>query len=207
MPRDKTETRRRILTSAEEEFRECGFEKASMRRIARKAGVTAGALYRHFATKEEMFAALVEPMLEKFYRRQREMMAAAIAEAEQGHLSSFRHISEEGALETLGFFYDHFDEFFLLFHRSAGTRYEDLRRALVREEVEGTKRLIVVLRRAGVPVREFTDDQLNVLYGTVFAPLFEVMERGFSRERAESCAEILSDAMNFGWQKIFSPEE
>lgn len=206
MPRDKTETHRRILASAEEEFFKEGFEKASMRKIAEKAGVTAGALYRHFATKEEMFSALVEPMLEKLYGRQRSMMEEALRETEQGNLRSFQEISEAGVRETLAFFYECFDRFFLLFHRSAGTRYEHLRREFVKTEVEQTKQLIAVLRGAGVPVREFSDEQLYLLYGMVFAPLFEIIARRYSREQAESCTEILTDAMNFGWRKIFAAD-
>ncbi|CCY59746.1 transcriptional regulator TetR family [Clostridium sp. CAG:632] len=49
------ETRKLILKSAEEIFLECGYQEASMRKIAAKAGITPGAIYKHFSNKEEMF--------------------------------------------------------------------------------------------------------------------------------------------------------
>ena len=61
MPKDKTDTLKRIIPHAKQEFLEKGFEKASMRRIAENAGITAAGLYRHFNSKEAMFASLVAP--------------------------------------------------------------------------------------------------------------------------------------------------
>ena len=46
MPRDKTLSHSRIIRAATEEFSEYGYDKASMRRIGQKCGLTAAALYR-----------------------------------------------------------------------------------------------------------------------------------------------------------------
>ena len=48
MPRDGTETYEKILPAAKEEFLEKGFEQASMREIASRAGISAAGIYRHF---------------------------------------------------------------------------------------------------------------------------------------------------------------
>ena len=62
MPRDKSDTRVKILESAKTEFLRHGFEKASIRTIAKNAGVTAGAIYKHFPAKADLFYALTEPV-------------------------------------------------------------------------------------------------------------------------------------------------
>ena len=49
------ETKELILRSAMDIFLEAGYQEASMRKIAAKAGITAGAIYKHFSGKEEMF--------------------------------------------------------------------------------------------------------------------------------------------------------
>ena len=54
MPRDGTETYEKILPAAKEEFLEKGFEQASMREIASRAGISAAGIYRHFKDKEEI---------------------------------------------------------------------------------------------------------------------------------------------------------
>lgn len=54
------ETRTSILKSAMEVFLEAGYQEASMRKIAERAGITAGAIYKHFSGKEEMFDEIFE---------------------------------------------------------------------------------------------------------------------------------------------------
>lgn len=53
------EKRRQILGGAREVFLASGFDGASMGEIARAAGVSKGTLYFYFASKEDLFAALV----------------------------------------------------------------------------------------------------------------------------------------------------
>ena len=65
MPRDKTASHARIVPAAKAEFLERGFQEASIRSIAARAGMTSAALYRHFRDKEDMFAALVEPAVQE----------------------------------------------------------------------------------------------------------------------------------------------
>ena len=52
-------TRERILVAAERLFAERGFSGVSMPAIAAAAGITAGAIYKHFAGKEELFFSIV----------------------------------------------------------------------------------------------------------------------------------------------------
>lgn len=54
------ETRRRLLEAASEEFAAVGFQKASLRAICAKAGVTTGALYFFFKGKDDLFAKTIE---------------------------------------------------------------------------------------------------------------------------------------------------
>jgi AcrR family transcriptional regulator len=52
--KQKAETFTDILRSAEELFMEQGFEKTSMRQIAEHSGLTKGAIYHHFKSKEDL---------------------------------------------------------------------------------------------------------------------------------------------------------
>ena len=72
MPRDKTESHERIIAAAKAEFLTHGFENASMRRISAEAGITVSGLYKHFPGKEEMFSALVQPVLDQFFELYRQ---------------------------------------------------------------------------------------------------------------------------------------
>jgi AcrR family transcriptional regulator len=62
--KQKAETFLDILRSAEDLFLEQGFEKTSMRQIAERSGLTKGALYHHFDSKE----ALLDRLCAEHYR-------------------------------------------------------------------------------------------------------------------------------------------
>ncbi|MFI5803838.1 TetR family transcriptional regulator [Streptomyces sp. NPDC051561] len=57
-------TRDRILIAARTEFAERGYDKTSMRGIARAAGVDAALVHHYFGTKDEVFAASIEMSFE-----------------------------------------------------------------------------------------------------------------------------------------------
>ena len=62
MQRLKPEVRERIRSAALEEFKECGFENASIRRIAESAGVSLGNVYRYYESKEALYLAATAPL-------------------------------------------------------------------------------------------------------------------------------------------------
>lgn len=54
-----------VLAAAKSAFFELGLEGASLREIAKRAGYTPGAIYSYFASKEEVYAALLGESLER----------------------------------------------------------------------------------------------------------------------------------------------
>src|SRR5690606_41278730 len=52
-------TREAILDAAEEVFIENGVSRATLEQIARRAGVTRGAVYWHFKDKNDLFTAMI----------------------------------------------------------------------------------------------------------------------------------------------------
>jgi AcrR family transcriptional regulator len=75
--RKAEETSLKILDAALELFRETGFESATMRDIAAKAGVATGAAYYYYASKD----AIVMAFYERAWREMQPLIGAAAAEA------------------------------------------------------------------------------------------------------------------------------
>jgi TetR/AcrR family transcriptional regulator of autoinduction and epiphytic fitness len=61
--RDTSQKRREILDGAVRVFTECGFDAASMDKIAETADVSKRTIYNHFPSKEVLFQAIVEDFL------------------------------------------------------------------------------------------------------------------------------------------------
>lgn len=67
-----------ILDAAREIFESDGIEGASIRAIAKRAGYTPGAIYFHFSSKEDIYAALLDQSLDALVAR----VTASIDEAD-----------------------------------------------------------------------------------------------------------------------------
>ena len=122
MIRDKASHHEKIIAAAWEEFLTYGFADASMRRIADAAGMSAAGLYKHFPSKEDMFAALVEPAcrgLMELYRKEETQETEAL---QRGEITQKWESGGEASM-TMAYIYDHLDAFRLLICKSAGTRY------------------------------------------------------------------------------------
>ena len=66
MQQRSEETRSRILEAAVKQFSINGYNKASVDNICEQAGVSKGAFYHHFQTKQDVFLALLDGWLQIF---------------------------------------------------------------------------------------------------------------------------------------------
>ncbi len=138
MAYDYDKTHAGIMESATRRFMETGFTGASVRQICKDAGVTNGAFYAHFESKEELFGELVGPALE------------GLDELRGSETSQYMEIqSPEDVLESLNlafvtdeavihYIYEHKDAFLLLLKASGGTSFENYPSRIVEEEKQGT---------------------------------------------------------------------
>ena len=63
-PQARTEaTKTKVLDAAQSLFAEMGFENTQLDEVASRAGCSRGAIYAHYASKEELFLALIEQRL------------------------------------------------------------------------------------------------------------------------------------------------
>jgi AcrR family transcriptional regulator len=76
-------TRQRLLDAAREVIEQGGYRAASVIAIAERAGVATGTLYRHFASKEELFVELFRDVCGREIRAMRAAAAAVPASAAQ----------------------------------------------------------------------------------------------------------------------------
>ena len=201
MTRDKELHHGSILSAALAEFLEYGFTDASVRRIASAAGMSASGLYKHFASKEEMFSALVEPacqgLMALFRQEEREQRGSIGA----GDLS--RWDTGQDAKIAVAFIYDHLDAFRLLICKSAGTRYESFLHDLSEAEEKITLDMMSLLREQGMPIREVDPEEFHLLVTANIDAVFQAVIHDFSREQAMHYADTLDAFFARGWQALF----
>lgn len=204
MSKPKTESHERIIKAATEEFLTYGFENASLRRIAANAGITVSGLYKHFPNKEEMFASLVQPMLDDFfvlYRLKEQEENDAIEKI--GSAAAFLN---DDAVYVMEYIYDNFDEFKLLVCCSQGTRYEDYAHKLAEMEEESSLKYIEALRRRGDHVPEFDRREFHLLVSSNVEAVLQPIRHDFTREEAMHYAQTINTFFSKGWKWLCGME-
>jgi AcrR family transcriptional regulator len=118
----KDEVKNSINNAAVECFIEMGYEKASMREISKRSGLSVGNLYRYFPNKEALFDFVVSPAVKLLDERPMKPKAAV----------PFLDINMMQEMELIEAIIQariaNHDAMFILFLRSKGTKYENIKK-------------------------------------------------------------------------------
>ena len=200
MPKDKTASHARVLAAAREEFLAYGFEKASMRRVGERCGLTAAGLYRHCRDKADLFDLLVAPAIERL----RSWMDV--------HLTKYlTAVRDEGNLKWQDSWidmmrevvYPHVEDYHLLLTCSSGTKYESFLHDLTQAAQERMLQYLPVLREKGLPVREISPRELHLLFSAYVTALFEPVIHRYSLDESMRCLETIEAFFLPGWKVLF----
>lgn len=195
-------TLERIQEAAIQEFLDKGFQSASLRQIVKNAGVTTGAFYGYFSSKEALFASIVEPHAAAIMGR---FMTAQIDFSELPQEQQPEHMGVESAA-CINWMIDHmyanYDACKLLFCRSDGTYYENIIHQMVQVEVEYTFRYIDVLKALGHQVPSIDKDLCHMIASGMFNGVFEVLRHDMPKERAKAFITQLQEFYMAGWMKL-----
>ena len=195
MPRDKTESHKRIIKAAKQEFLAYGYSEASLRRIAANANLQVGGLYKHFASKDALFESLVEPAIQGFYA-----LYQAIETEYMGEAAANEWEDQGEAVRVMKYIYDHLDEFKLLILRSEGTRYADFKHEAAKLEEEATLRYLDAVRANGGQVNNFDSMEFHLLSTAYVESFFQPLIHDLDREKALHYAKTLAEFYQPAWK-------
>ncbi len=170
-----TATLEKIQEAALTEFLDKGFLGASLRQIVKNAGVTTGAFYGYFSSKEALFASIVEPhakaLMGKFMEAQ-----TSFAELPEEQQPDHMGVESGSYLDWMvDYICQHREPVKLLLTRAEGTSYEHFVHNMVEVEVEYTLRYMDVLRRLGRAVPELSQSLCHIIASGMFNGLFEIV--------------------------------
>ena len=139
----------RILAAARREFLKKGFAEASLREIARQAGLTTGPLYWHFRDKEDLFGALVAPAWDALFALHAKSVERYRAVPDADRVA---HAIDSGRAfvdDMIGLVRANRTSFRLLLRCADGTRWAGPPLALAKAESEGIGLYEASLRASG----------------------------------------------------------
>jgi len=195
-------TKQQLLELAKAEFLEKGYNKASVRNIAKTAGLTTGAVFRYYPDKAALFDALVAEAADTLVNQ--------FKAAQEAHydLIPAEKTSESTELSTnylnyfINYIYDNFDAFKLVICFSEGTRYANYIHELVELEVTQTEDYYEKLRQLGKLEGTVSHDLHHMITSAYFTAVFETVAHDMDRNRAIEYVNEIAAFFNYGWNGI-----
>lgn len=199
--RERT-TLENILTVACQEFLQKGFQGASLRNIVKRAGVTTGAFYGYFKSKEELFDALVK----EEYTHILDMYKAILDDFQklppEGQCTNMMEYTIAGMTRMTEYIYDHFDAFKLILCGSEGTPYENLIHDMTQMDCDATHNFSETMNRIGMTMNTVHPQLEHMLTSGMFYAYFEMVVHEIPRENTALYIKQLVSFYEGGWQKI-----
>lgn len=192
-------TLNKIQQAAIDEFLEKGFRGASLRQIVKHAGVTTGAFYGYFSSKEALFASIVEPHAQAIMAN---FMGAQLrfADLPKNEQPSHMGIESSSCIDWMvDYICEHRDPIKLLLSKAEGTSYENFVHNIVEVEVEYTLKYMDVLRELGYTVPRLDKTLCHIIASGMFGGIFEVVIHDIPKKQAMRDVGQLRAFYTAGW--------
>ncbi|MCR4743140.1 MAG: TetR/AcrR family transcriptional regulator [Treponema sp.] len=197
-------TLQKILQVANKEFLAKGFKDASLRAIVKEAGVTTGAFYGYFKSKEELFDALVKEHADyimNIYDTILEDFQKLPVEEQSTFMDSHSHYGIE---KMFDYVWNHKEPFLLISKFSAGTKYEKFIQQIAAKDIESTEVFLNTMESNGKKVERIEPIVEDLILNNTFNMFFSLILKDLPREKVEHCLEQLFTFHRGGWDSLFS---
>ena len=199
MPKDKTASHIQVIIAMRAEFLEKGFADASVRSIAARAGMSAAGLYRHYKNKEDMFDALMQPLMGEMNEQHRKMKYAMVDQDGADREMLFGESYMDFVKDVL---YPRREEFKLLLRGARGTKYENFLHDFVEEQQRDMMEIFEYMRAHGCEIKIPTQEEMHTLLSAYLTAVFETILHGYEKEKMEYCMDTLNRFFLPGWMAI-----
>ncbi len=199
MPKDKTANHIKLMAAARTEFLEHGFEKASMRSIGERCGLTAAGLYRHCRDKEDLFGQLVSPAVERLNAWLKEHVDHYLRTVKNSDKALWKDSWTDMMRDVV---YPNMEDYYLLVAKSQGTKYESFLHDLTEEGQKQFLSYFPLLRELGYPVWDINPSELHLLLSAYSTALFEPVIHKYPLEDALRCLDTVEAFFLPGWKKL-----
>lgn len=199
MSRTERETLNKIHEAAEKEFLKKGFQDASLRNIVKMVGVTTGAFYGYYKSKEELFEALVGPVAKYYLNHFQDLVIKFGSLPPEKQKEMMGRYSMDFTVQGIEFAYANLNSIKLLLTASGGTRYENFVHDIVELEIESTHRFMESMEQAGMFRTKMNSYFEHTIISGMYNSMFELIIHDVPYEEALECAKEICKFYQAGW--------
>ena len=175
------DTQKNILDTARKHFLKDGLTGASLRNIVKDAGLTTGAFYKYYPTKEALFDALTDPYMEHIYQIYDQIVEEFEKLSASDQTRNMSDTSSDGMEQMVDYIYDHYDNFRLLLKCGDSGKFE-------------------------LFIHNMVEREMHMIYTGFFSSVFQIIEHDIDRETAKKNVHQLKEFNTGGWERLWNIE-
>ena len=192
----------KITNAARREFMKYGFRQASLHRLADSAGITTGALYTRYKSKDELFCSLIADLMTLIGSRSAAVPEHYYAAQKSRSADDFSAAMEFEKRCYIELLFAHYEECTLFFCKSDGSSIETMLQAMMQKKTE-----ITVDYLQGLTKKPVDANAIRMLLSTQFHFYRELLESGLDKDAAIACMETVEKYNEAGWRRLFEELE
>ena len=196
----------KLMECAKEEFLANGYENASLRVIAEKAGSSKGAIYIRYPDKESLYRSLVQTAADGFCELLQSVLSRFNMMPGNEQTQQMLRYSNDGFPKVVDYLYNHFDEFKLLLTSGENSVYQEFIHSIVELDIECTAKYIAASGNDAITSGRLTPELNHLLSSAFYTGMFEVIIHDMPKEQALEHIHRMRRFYTAGWQTIFTAD-
>lgn len=198
------DTEKNILNTARKHFLKDGFSGASLRNIVKDAGITTGAFYKYYPTKEALFDALTDPYIEHIYQIYDRVVEDFEKLSAKEQTSNMSDTSGDGMDQMIDYIYEHYDNFRLLLKCGDSGKFETFIHNMVDREMRSSLEYVKKMKEDGIEIPIVGESLMHMIYTGFFSSIFQIIEHDIDKETAKRNVHKLREFNTGGWERLWN---
>lgn len=198
------DTEKNILNTARKHFLKDGFSGASLRNIVKDAGLTTGAFYKYYPTKEALFDALTDPYIEHIYQIYDRVVEEFEKLSAKEQTSNMSDTSGDGMDQMIDYIYEHYDNFRLLLKCGDSGKFETFIHNMVDREMRSSLEYVKKMKEDGIQIPIVGESLMHMIYTGFFSSIFQIIEHDIDKETAKRNVHKLREFNTGGWERLWN---
>lgn len=198
------DTEKNILNTARKHFLKDGFSGASLRNIVKDAGLTKGAFYKYYPTKEALFDALTDPYIEHIYQIYDRVVEDFEKLSAKEQTSNMSDTSGDGMDQMIDYIYEHYDNFRLLLKCGDSGKFETFIHNMVDREMRSSLEYVKKMKEDGIEIPIVGESLMHMIYTGFFSSTFQIIEHDIDKETAKRNVHKLREFNTGGWERLWN---
>lgn len=198
------DTEKNILNTARKHFLKDGFSGASLRNIVKDAGLTTGAFYKYYPTKEALFDALTDPYIEHIYQIYDRVVEDFEKLSAKEQTSNMSDTSGNGMDQMIDYIYEHYDNFRLLLKCGDSGKFETFIHNMVDREMRSSLEYVKKMKEDGIEIPIVVESLMHMIYTGFFSSIFQIIEHDIDKEIAKRNVHKLREFNTGGWERLWN---